>query len=63
VSGAGEQRRFLFADLAGSTALTEAVDPERAAGSLIFDGTEYHSCSLDCAAKFAGAPARYAVPD
>lgn len=37
-----------------------AVEPERCAGSLLHGGAEYHFCSLECAARFAAAPERYA---
>lgn len=36
-----------------------AVDPEHSAGTLRYEGVEYHFCSLDCAGKFAAAPERY----
>jgi len=39
-----------------------AVDPEHCAGSLFHEGTEFHFCSLECAALFAGSPERYAEP-
>ncbi|MGB0094028.1 MAG: adenylate/guanylate cyclase domain-containing protein [Solirubrobacteraceae bacterium] len=35
-----------------------AVDPDRAAGRLIYDDTAYSSCSLTCAAAFARDPGR-----
>jgi YHS domain-containing protein len=37
-----------------------AVDPERAAGRLIYDGTAYFFCTLECAADFARRPERFA---
>ena len=37
-----------------------AVDPEHAAGRLMFDGTAYFFCSLACAAEFARRPERFA---
>jgi adenylate cyclase len=37
-----------------------AVDPVHAAGLLVYQGVEHHFCSLDCAARFAAAPGRYA---
>jgi adenylate cyclase len=37
-----------------------AVDPERAAGRLLYDGDAYYFCSLTCAGTFAQAPERYA---
>jgi adenylate cyclase len=39
-----------------------AVDPERAAGRLIHDGTAYFFCSLTCAGEFARHPERFASP-
>jgi adenylate cyclase len=36
-----------------------AVDPAHSAGQLLHQGTEYHFCSLECAAKFAAHPDRY----
>ena len=36
-----------------------AVDPERAAGRLIYAGTAYFFCTLTCAGHFAQAPERY----
>jgi len=38
-----------------------AVDPERAAGRLMHDGTAYYFCTLTCAGAFARHPERYAV--
>jgi adenylate cyclase len=38
-----------------------AVDPARTAGSLTYDGTEYHFCSLSCAQAFAAEPDVYAT--
>lgn len=37
-----------------------AVDPSREAGRLSHAGTEFHFCSLQCAAAFAAEPSRYA---
>jgi class 3 adenylate cyclase len=37
-----------------------AVDPERCAGTLVHEGSEYHFCSLLCARKFADSPELYA---
>jgi adenylate cyclase len=37
-----------------------AVDPERAAGRLIYHDTAYFFCSLACAAQFAAQPERFA---
>jgi adenylate cyclase len=37
-----------------------AVDPERAAGRLIYQDTAYFFCSLACAAQFAAHPERFA---
>ena len=39
-----------------------AVDPEHAAGSLVYRGVEYRFCSLGCAQKFAEAPERFVEP-
>jgi adenylate cyclase len=36
-----------------------AVDPDHSAGRLSHDGTEYHFCSLECAARFARDPENY----
>ena len=36
-----------------------AVDPERAAGRLVHDGTAYFFCSLECAGHFARHPERF----
>lgn len=36
-----------------------AVDPEHSAGRLLHAGVEYRFCSLECAAKFAAAPAEW----
>jgi adenylate cyclase len=36
-----------------------AVDPERCAGGLEYQGTQYYFCSLDCAGKFAAEPQRF----
>jgi adenylate cyclase len=51
----------------GGTDHPEAIDPvcrmrvrrDRAGGRLRFEGAEYYFCSLDCAGKFALAPASY----
>lgn len=37
-----------------------ALDPERTAGSLRYEGRDYQFCSLECAARFAAAPEAYA---
>ena len=37
-----------------------AVDPEHAAGRLMFEGSAYFFCSLVCAAEFARRPERFA---
>ncbi len=37
-----------------------AVDPEHAAGSLLYGGVRFQFCSLGCAGRFAAAPDRYA---
>jgi adenylate cyclase len=36
-----------------------AVDPERAAGRLQYEGTSYYFCTLACAGEFARAPERF----
>ena len=36
-----------------------AVDPDRAAGRLMHDGTAYFFCTLACAGEFAREPERY----
>jgi adenylate cyclase len=36
-----------------------AVDPERAAGRLMHEGTAYFFCSLECAGEFARRPERF----
>lgn len=36
-----------------------AVDPDRAAGRLVYEGASYHFCSLECAAAFAARPERF----
>ena len=36
-----------------------AVDPERAAGRLMYDGTAYFFCTLECAGEFARGPERF----
>lgn len=51
------------ADLPIDPVCRMAVDPDHSAGSLVHDGVEHHFCSLDCAAKFAAAPDRYAGRD
>jgi adenylate cyclase len=38
-----------------------AVDPDRAAGRLIHEGTAYFFCTLACAGEFARGPERYVV--
>ena len=37
-----------------------AVDPERAAGRLVYEGTAYFFCTLACAGEFARRPERFA---
>jgi len=37
-----------------------AVNPDRAAGRLIYEDVAYFFCALECAAAFAGHPERYA---
>jgi adenylate cyclase len=39
-----------------------AIDPERAAGRLAYEGSDYYFCSLECASRFAAAPADYNQP-
>jgi YHS domain-containing protein len=36
-----------------------AVDPERAAGRLMYEDTAYFFCALACAAEFARDPERF----
>ena len=36
-----------------------AVDPDHAAGRLMFEGTAYFFCTLACAGAFAARPERY----
>jgi adenylate cyclase len=36
-----------------------AVDPDRAAGRLLYDGTAYFFCTLACAGEFAREPERF----
>jgi class 3 adenylate cyclase/YHS domain-containing protein len=36
-----------------------AVDPERAAGRLVYEDTAYYFCTLECAAQFAQRPERF----
>jgi adenylate cyclase len=38
-----------------------AVDPDRAPGRLVYEGSAYFFCSLACAAEFARRPERFAV--
>ena len=37
-----------------------AVDPDRAAGRLVYEGEAYFFCTLACAAEFAARPERFA---
>jgi YHS domain-containing protein len=37
-----------------------AVDPECAAGRLVYEGTTYFFCTLGCAGEFARQPERFA---
>ena len=37
-----------------------AVDPDRAAGRLVFDDAAFYFCSLECAGQFARHPERFA---
>lgn len=39
-----------------------AVDPDRSAGRLTYEGTVYYFCSLPCAGHFARHPERFAAP-
>jgi class 3 adenylate cyclase/YHS domain-containing protein len=39
-----------------------AIDPERAAGRLAYEGSDYYFCSLECASRFGAAPADYNRP-
>src|SRR4051794_2115594 len=48
-------------DLAVDPVCRMAVDPERAAGRLVFDDAAYFFCSLECAGHFARNPGRYAA--
>jgi adenylate cyclase len=36
-----------------------AVDPDHAPGRLMYDGTAYYFCTLNCAGEFAGNPERF----
>jgi YHS domain-containing protein len=36
-----------------------AVDPDNAAGRLMYEGTAYFFCTLTCAGQFASHPERY----
>ena len=38
-----------------------AVDPDRAPGRLVHEGTAYFFCSLSCAGQFAGRPERFST--
>jgi adenylate cyclase len=38
-----------------------AVDPDRAAGRLLYEGTAYFFCTLACAGAFAREPERFAI--
>lgn len=37
-----------------------AVDPERAVGRVVYEGSTYHLCSMGCVAAFSQNPQRYA---
>jgi YHS domain-containing protein len=37
-----------------------AVDPEKAAGRLVYEDTAYFFCTLACAGEFARRPERFA---
>jgi class 3 adenylate cyclase/YHS domain-containing protein len=47
------------ADLAFDPVCRMAVDPERAAGRLMYEGTAYYFCTLACAGEFARRPERF----
>ena len=38
------------------------VDPQRAAGSVVYQGQTYYFCSRGCAAKFQADPEKYLRP-
>jgi adenylate cyclase len=40
-----------------------AVDSDKAAGQLSYEGREYHFCSIECVKAFAGDPAGYATSE
>jgi adenylate cyclase len=48
-------------DLPADPVCRMAVDPDRAAGRLMHEGTAYFFCTLACAGEFARAPERFAV--
>src|SRR4051812_46295256 len=48
-------------DLSADPVCRMAVDPDRAAGRLMHEGTAYFFCTLACAGEFARAPERYVV--
>ncbi len=47
------------AQLAFDPVCRMAVDPDRAAGRLVHEGTAYYFCTLACAGEFARAPERF----
>jgi class 3 adenylate cyclase/YHS domain-containing protein len=49
------------AELAFDPVCRMAVDPERAAGRLVYEGTAYYFCSLGCAGEFARRPERFVI--
>lgn len=52
--GATDDRRFPI-----DPVCRMAIDPDRTAGFLVYQDTEYHFCSLACAGEFARAPEEY----
>jgi len=48
-------------DLPADPVCRMAVDPDRAAGRLMHEGSAYFFCTLACAGEFARAPERYVV--
>jgi class 3 adenylate cyclase/YHS domain-containing protein len=47
------------AQLAFDPVCRMAVDPDRAAGRLVYEGTAYYFCTLACAGEFARGPQRF----
>jgi len=54
---AGEQRERLPID----PVCRMAIDPNHEVGTLVYSGSEYHFCSLRCAASFAASPESYSA--